>query len=83
MDLTETVARLEKMAPLSLADSWDNVGLLIEPSAPHKVARCLLTNDLTEPVMQEALASKVCPTLSHQFAYWLPTSQTMCWLRGI
>lgn len=59
MDLKEVVYRLETMAPLNLADSWDNVGLLIEPSAPHKVERCLLTNDLTEPVMQEALARKV------------------------
>ena len=37
MNLQEVVCRLKKFAPLSLAESWDNVGLLIEPSAPHKV----------------------------------------------
>ena len=43
----------------SLAGSWDNVGLLLEPSPPHKVTSLLLTNDLTEPVLEEALEKKV------------------------
>ncbi|XP_060593558.1 NIF3-like protein 1, partial [Ruditapes philippinarum] len=46
---------LRKLASLSLAGSWDNVGLLVEPSAPHKVSTVFLTNDLTPPVLDEAI----------------------------
>lgn len=45
---------LETLAPLSLAESWDNVGLLVEPSKPRPVKTVLLTNDLTQAVMEEA-----------------------------
>lgn len=33
--LPEMVRALEEFAPLSLAEKWDNVGLLIEPSKPR------------------------------------------------
>ncbi len=33
--LPEIVRVLEEFAPLSLAEKWDNVGLLIEPSKPR------------------------------------------------
>ncbi|KAM4623728.1 NIF3-like protein 1 isoform 1-T1 [Polymixia lowei] len=56
MDLKEVLEVLEQLAPLSLAESWDNVGLLVEPSKPHPIKTILLTNDLTEPVMEEAEA---------------------------
>jgi len=36
LNLKEVVARLNTFAPLSLAASWDNVGLLIEPSGLFK-----------------------------------------------
>lgn len=45
---------LEQLAPMSLAESWDNVGLLVEPSKPRPTKTILLTNDLTEAVMDEA-----------------------------
>lgn len=32
--LTDVVNKLNAFAPLSLAESWDNVGLLLEPSTP-------------------------------------------------
>jgi putative NIF3 family GTP cyclohydrolase 1 type 2 len=32
MKLSEVVAKLNLFAPESLAESWDNVGLLLEPS---------------------------------------------------
>lgn len=65
MDLKRVVKALNKFAPSSLAGSWDNVGLLVEPTAPHQVASVLLTNDLTEKVMQEALTRKVDMILSY------------------
>lgn len=55
--LAEVVATLQKMAPLSLAESWDNVGLLMEPDCSIQrspVRRVFLTNDLTEDVLAEA-----------------------------
>ena len=56
MELKEVVKLLNNYAPLSLAESWDNVGLLVEPStSSHTVDSILLTNDLTESVMDEAV----------------------------
>ncbi|XP_030629937.1 NIF3-like protein 1 [Chanos chanos] len=58
MDLKEVLDILEQLAPLSLAESWDNVGLLVEPSKPRQIRTILLTNDLTTSVMDEAEAMK-------------------------
>ncbi|XP_029933716.1 NIF3-like protein 1 isoform X2 [Myripristis murdjan] len=58
MDLQEVLQVLEQLAPLSLAESWDNVGLLVEPSKARPVKTVLLTNDLTEAVMEEAEAMR-------------------------
>ncbi len=59
--LPEVLAELEQIAPLELAASWDNVGLLIEPQpvAEAWVSRVLLTIDLTEPVLREAFDDAV------------------------
>ena len=55
MDLKNVVEKLEILAPTSLGEKWDNVGLLIEPSEKKSVRSIFLTNDLTEPVLEEAL----------------------------
>lgn len=65
MDLKEIVGKLESFAPSSLAGDWDNVGLLIEPSGAKTVHKIMLTNDLTEPVMDECLSSHVDLILSY------------------
>lgn len=57
--LKSVVARLNDLAPLALAESWDNVGLLVEPSTPKLVRKMLLTNDLTEPVLDEAVSQSI------------------------
>ncbi len=64
--LGEVTALLEKLAPLEYAESWDNVGLLLEPAedraqpgAPPDVRRVMLLVDLTERVLEEALAHGV------------------------
>lgn len=46
---------LEAIAPTSQAESWDNVGLLLEPSSPQTIKRIAITNDLTEEVLEEIL----------------------------
>ncbi|NP_001016355.1 NIF3-like protein 1 [Xenopus tropicalis] len=55
MDLGSVVSRLNVLTPPALAEGWDNVGLLVEPSPPHQVHKLLLTNDLTEDVLDEAI----------------------------
>lgn len=56
MDLKEVLQVMEQLAPLSLAESWDNVGLLVEPTKSRPIKTILLTNDLTAAVMEEARA---------------------------
>jgi len=55
--LSHVLAVLERQAPLSFAEAWDNVGLLLEPvpvSEAAPVASALLTIDLTDEVVAEA-----------------------------
>ncbi|XP_061728517.1 NIF3-like protein 1 isoform X4 [Cydia pomonella] len=52
--LGKVVSVLEDFAPKSLAESWDNTGLLVEPYTPRNITKLLLTNDLTEDVAIEA-----------------------------
>ncbi len=56
MDLLAVTEVLERIAPLALAEDWDNVGLLVEPSACARVDSVLLTIDLTRAVLDEARA---------------------------
>lgn len=53
--LVEVLALLAEVAPLRFAEPWDNVGLLVEPPEPTGVRAALLTIDLTEPVLSEAI----------------------------
>ncbi|KAF7324088.1 hypothetical protein MKEN_00631200 [Mycena kentingensis (nom. inval.)] len=54
-------AAMQRIAPLALAGSWDNVGLLLEAPAASPAAnnRVLLTIDLTTAVCDEAIALKI------------------------
>lgn len=65
MNLADVISSLNEFASLSLAESWDNVGLLVEPSPPHTVSNLFLTNDLTERVMEEAVSQKADLILSY------------------
>jgi len=55
MDLKLVTKRLQEYANLNLAADWDNVGLLVEPSDKLLVKKILITNDLTEPVLEESI----------------------------
>jgi len=55
LSLIDVVTKLDNFAPKSLAEPWDNVGLLVEPVTKKNIERILLTNDLTEDVMEEAV----------------------------
>lgn len=56
---TAVLDALATIAPLSLAEKWDNVGLLVDPPAAGQVSHALLTIDLTEAVLDEALDAGV------------------------
>ncbi|PRP74408.1 NIF3-like protein 1-like [Planoprotostelium fungivorum] len=62
MELQKVIGELEKKFPLRLAEKWDNVGLLVEPTAfgrgEKKVKTVTMTIDLTEKVLDEAIANK-------------------------
>jgi dinuclear metal center YbgI/SA1388 family protein len=59
MKLDQITTRLNAVAPLEQAADWDNVGLLLEPKKAATIHRILLTIDLTESVVQEAIDKKV------------------------
>jgi len=58
MKLEPIIQTLKNIAPLNLAEAWDNVGLLINPLHPRGIKKILLTIDLTEAVADEAIAAK-------------------------
>ena len=58
MKLNDVIQTLDNIAPLDLAEEWDNVGLLINPLRPRIIKKVLLTIDLTEAVADEAIEDK-------------------------
>ncbi|MBN3307095.1 NIF3L protein, partial [Amia calva] len=78
MELSKVVSVLEELAPLSLAESWDNVGLLVEPSPPHTVSTLMLTNDLTPAVMDEAKSKGVGLIVSYHPPLFRPIKRLRC-----
>jgi len=65
------------MFPPYLAEDWDNVGLLVEPSRhlPEQVNHVVLTNDLTEEVMEEV--EKTVPKAGLIVAYHPPIFKSL------
>jgi hypothetical protein len=48
MNVSDLVAAMGRIAPLALAESWDNVGLLVGTAGRPMTGPVLLTIDLTE-----------------------------------
>jgi dinuclear metal center YbgI/SA1388 family protein len=64
MKIKEIVKVLENYAPLALQEDYDNSGLLIgEPSA--EISGVLITLDITEEVLDEALANNCNLVIAH------------------
>lgn len=61
--LAQLLDVLETLAPLRLAGSWDNVGLLLEGTRP--IRRLGLAIDLTEPVVDELIEAEVDAIISY------------------
>lgn len=64
MKTQELISAFESFAPAYLANDWDNVGLLVG-SKEWSADSILLTIDLTEAVLQEAIALKVNAIVSY------------------
>jgi dinuclear metal center YbgI/SA1388 family protein len=56
LTLSTVIGALEAIAPLQLAEPWDNVGLLVEPATERSISTILLTIDLVPQVLAEAEA---------------------------
>jgi len=75
MKLQAVIQTLENIAPPSLAEEWDNVGLLINPLRPRNVKKILLTIDLTEAVADEAIEAKTDLIMAYHPILFRPASR--------
>lgn len=72
--LREIIAALERLAPLMLQDEWDNSGLQVGfPDA--EISRVLVCLDITEAIVEEAVAKKCNLIVSHHPLLFKPLRQ--------
>jgi len=69
MKIKDIAEQIEKIAPLKLAQDWDNVGLLIG-DAQRNVKNILLTIDVTREVLAEAKKLKTDLIVSYHPVIW-------------
>jgi dinuclear metal center YbgI/SA1388 family protein len=69
MKIKDVATAIGKIAPLKLAQGWDNVGLLIG-SSQQDVKNILLTIDITGPVVAEARRLKTDLIVSYHPVIW-------------
>ncbi|KAL5533599.1 hypothetical protein ACEPAG_59 [Sanghuangporus baumii] len=65
---------MERIAPLRLAESWDNVGLLLESPSISSNKKILLTIDLTPTVAREAVDSQSSLVIAYHPTIFRPLS---------
>ena len=75
MKVSDLVAAMERIAPLKLAESWDNVGLLVGAQSRPLDGPLLLAIDLTERVLAEAVANKAGAIVSYHPPLWDPVKR--------
>lgn len=71
MKCSDVITILEQLAPESIACSWDNTGLLLG-SREKEVRRIAVTLDVTDAVVEEALAWKADLIVSHHPLIFVP-----------
>lgn len=69
MRIKDIVAAIEKIAPLKLAQDWDNVGLLVG-DARRNVKNILLTIDITRDIVAEAKRLRTDLIVSYHPVIW-------------
>jgi dinuclear metal center YbgI/SA1388 family protein len=65
MHVSSLIAAMERLAPPTLAESWDNTGLILGDAAHTLDGPILLTIDLTESVVAEAIALGAAAVVSY------------------
>ena len=60
----DIISYMEQLAPASLAEGWDNTGLILG-SVQREIRRILLCLDVTLEIAEEAISSKVDLVISH------------------
>jgi dinuclear metal center YbgI/SA1388 family protein len=74
MELKQVVHTLETIAPLSLAESWDNVGLLVgDPGS--KITSIITCLTVTQDVVEEAIKQQVQLIVSHHPVLFKPVQR--------
>lgn len=92
--LKHVIEKLEHYAPLSNAEKWDNVGLLMEPFEERTIKKIFLTNDLTVKVTEEAIQKSADLIISYHPPIFAPLKRivqenwkgkivSMCLAKGI
>ncbi|MFR9596955.1 MAG: Nif3-like dinuclear metal center hexameric protein, partial [Rikenellaceae bacterium] len=64
MKVKDITAAIEEFAPKTLAESWDNVGLMVG-ATESDIQSVLLTLDVTERVVDEAIERNIGMIISH------------------
>ncbi len=72
MKVADLARAMETIAPLALGESWDNVGLIVGSFERRLAGPVLLTIDLTEPVLVEAVAAKASAVIAYHPPIWDP-----------
>ncbi len=67
---------LEELAPLKLAESWDNVGLLLGDST-QDIHNIMITLDITPHVVQEAIKTKTDLIIAHHPIIFKPVNRVV------
>ncbi len=75
MLIQDLVSALSSIAPLELAEPWDKVGLLAGDRARVAQGPVLLTIDLTETVLAEAIACKAAAVVAYHPPIWDPLTR--------
>ena len=75
MRVANLIEAMETVAPLRYAEPWDRVGLLIGRPESPLTGGVLLTIDLTEPVLQEAMEKGARAIVAYHAPIWEPITR--------
>jgi dinuclear metal center YbgI/SA1388 family protein len=75
MRMGDLIGAMERIAPLEHAESWDRVGLLVGSRGRDLDGPVVLTIDLTERVLAEALASDASAIVAYHPPIWDPLAR--------
>lgn len=64
MNVGQITERLEQIAPVSYAESWDNVGLLVG-SEKKEVSKIMIALDATDQVIEQAVTKNIDLLITH------------------